>query len=305
MSKLPILVTFYNRPEILERLLINLKNFDNVDIFFAHDYGASNFDQQKVMKSRSLINKYFPDTPKNHIKSHSKHLGCKLGMKLNIDWFFTMCKNGVILEDDCIPSEKFIIETRRLLKTYENSEKIMMISGFQPLPPTRSSKFFNLTLFPSVWGWATWSHKWKLYDLKIQNISNLVYSIANKLYPNDKIYIIQKQLFIYKFKKIFLDVNNNLIDTWDYSLLASMWNNEMFGLVFPSNQVINIGFGPNATHTKRKLTSKISNSINVLKLGSPLDLNLDIDSERWIVKNVHKVNLYQFLKSKLKVFFNI
>ena len=52
------------------------------------------------------------------------------------------------------------------------------------------------------------------------------------------------------FKSIFDAVHKGKIDTWDYQWNACIWFNEGLCVTPNKNLVTNIGFGPDATHTK-------------------------------------------------------
>ena len=58
-----------------------------------------------------------------------KNLGCRVGVSSAIDWFFENEKEGIILEDDCLPSQSFFWFCEELLERYRNDTRVMVISG--------------------------------------------------------------------------------------------------------------------------------------------------------------------------------
>ena len=46
-----------------------------------------------------------------------------------IDWFFSKEEKGIILEDDCVPSQTFYYYCQELLDHYENNENVFSIGG--------------------------------------------------------------------------------------------------------------------------------------------------------------------------------
>jgi len=47
-----------------------------------------------------------------------KNLGCRVGVSTAIDWFFENEEEGIILEDDCLPSQSFFWFCEELLERY-------------------------------------------------------------------------------------------------------------------------------------------------------------------------------------------
>jgi hypothetical protein len=49
-----------------------------------------------------------------------KNLGCKKAVSSGIDWFFDNEEQGIILEDDCLPSQSFFWYCEDLLNKFKN-----------------------------------------------------------------------------------------------------------------------------------------------------------------------------------------
>src|SRR5262245_37089210 len=58
-----------------------------------------------------------------------RNLGCRKRVSTAIDWFFEHEEEGIILEDDCLPSRCFFAYCSTLLERYRLDERIMCISG--------------------------------------------------------------------------------------------------------------------------------------------------------------------------------
>jgi hypothetical protein len=59
-----------------------------------------------------------------------ENLGCKYAVSGAITWFFEQEEQGIILEDDCLPSQSFFWFCEELLYRYKYDKRIMMISGY-------------------------------------------------------------------------------------------------------------------------------------------------------------------------------
>lgn len=193
-----------------------------------------------------------------------ENLGCKIAVSSAISWFFEKEEEGIILEDDCLPSSTFFRYCDDLLALYRNDTRIGMISGNNNQfgkNVVESSYYYSK--YPSIWGWASWKRVWDSYDVNLKQLPNflgtdfLKYSIPTK----------SESLF---WKNNFESVQLNQVDTWDYQFVCCMWMQQFLSVIPKVNLVSNIGFGPNATHTKgASIFSKIPTENLTFPLISP------------------------------------
>jgi hypothetical protein len=243
MEKIPVLVTFFNRPAILEKLFSAIQGQKNIELFFASDGARHNIDRKAIDDCWALVEKYFSKTPESHKFSRVSNLGCKKAMIGNIDWFFELNDFGIILEDDCVPNEDFFrIVGSALVEIPKNSRNIS-ISGSDYLPQklNSSQSKFRESIFPQVWGWGSWAKKWKEYELEIPDREIIVSSASNLLFG--KRFSAQKKYFENIFNMRFQEIDSGKIDTWDYSLMATAWRLGLTSLQINGNLVVNSGFG--------------------------------------------------------------
>ena len=300
MQKLPVLVTFFNRPAILESLLKVIANREDIEIFFACDGPRNRIDESNVQSCWSLVNRYFGKVASYRILERSSNLGCKVAMKQNIDWFFNLNEFGLILEDDCIPNDDFFKFLRQALLDFKSSENIMCVAGtdFVPLNVNHSQELFRESLFPMIWGWGTWARKWKFYELEIDDHKSVVSMAADKLFGSKN--SLKKSYFENSFNMRFKEVNSGIIDTWDYSLLASMWRNDLKSLQINGNLVINSGFTPDATHTKFAPPDWVPIAYRTPRSDSSVLSNFDSQPDIWLASNVYNCTLADVFKNTVK-----
>ena len=162
-----------------------------------------------------------------------------------IDWFFEHEEAGIILEDDNLPSQSFYCFCQELLEYYRDDERFMSISGTNFLgnfKATEDSYYFSR--YAGIWGWATWKRAWK-YNLNDMQSWHL-YKNNNNL----KSWSDGSKLFELYWSSIFNDLYTGKIDHWDYRWILSCWVQNGITASPVVNLVKNIGFGPDATHTK-------------------------------------------------------
>jgi len=300
MKKIPVLVTFFNRPTILEKLFNSIQNQNNIEVFFASDGPRNKSDQENIDECWALVEKYFKKVPESHKLSRATNFGCKRAMIGNIDWFFEINPYGIILEDDCVPNSEFFRTVGSALHDFSANSKYISISGSDYFPSSLNSNQFSFrqSIFPQVWGWGSWAAKWKFYLPEIPDSKTIVSSASKKLYGNK--YSTRKKYFENVFNMRFEEIDKGKIDTWDYSLMATAWRNDMTSLQVNGNLVVNSGFGLLATHTKNSAPDWVPKDYSNASRPKNDAPALDLASDKWVASNVYNCNLTELVKNEIK-----
>lgn len=171
------------------------------------------------------------------------NLGCRHAVSNAITWFFETEEQGIILEDDCLPSRSFFWFCEELLGRYRNNPQVGIISGtnyFNSQVSLINDYYFSS--YPFIWGWATWKTVWCNYS--VNNIPNDREKVSKVL----KNLTIKREAFNY-WRREFLNTASNRIDSWDYQLTYMIISRNLLNIIPAVNLISNIGHGPNATHT--------------------------------------------------------
>lgn len=163
-------------------------------------------------------------------KFRDENLGCAINISDALNWFFDNEKNGIILEDDCVPTQSFFRYCEELLDYYKDNQDIWHISGynFLNLPNLKESYYFSSV--PHVWGWATWADRWKKFEFDISN-----YDVDN--FKN----LTSNRVFQKYWLNILNDTNKGKLNSWAYRWFFSMLKYGGISLVPKLNMVQNIG----------------------------------------------------------------
>ena len=93
--------------------------------------------------------------------------------------------------------------------------------------------------------WAGWRRSWHSYDVNMKEWP--AWRDAHCMRHISE----GDALFEGYWRAIFDDTHAGLIDTWDYQRLFTMWQHDGLS-IFPRNTMVaNLGFGADATHTRR------------------------------------------------------
>lgn len=153
-----------------------------------------------------------------------------------IDWLFDNEEEGIILEDDCVPTKAFFSFCDQMITKFRDEEKVWYVSGdnFYDLNPSGFDYIFSR--YHWMYGWASWRNRWNKFQRNGKDGEHLL--LENKCYG------------LYKTKRQAISRERQIDNTlefvrktlcWDYALGYSVDYHQGFG-VFPKMQLIhNIG----------------------------------------------------------------
>lgn len=238
----PVLFLAYKRPDLATQVFAQIAKLKPAKLYVAID-GAKNATEKKQVNQVQTIVKQIDWPCKVKYLFRQQNLGCRLAISQAISWFFEHEEAGIILEDDCLPNQDFFYFCQRMLRDYQDDERVMMITGTNYLlkhPQITSDYFFSRHSI--VWGWATWKRAWRNYDLdltawphfrKTQQLKQLKHSYFGRKYLEISFDLIREQL----------------VDTWDIQWAFACLFNSGLCIVPRVNLVSNIGV--DGTHASR------------------------------------------------------
>jgi hypothetical protein len=276
----PILLLTFNRPETTKQVWDAISKVKPSKIYVSSDGSKTAKDLPLINEIKNMVNN--PTWNCEIIyRRNLKNLGLRTSIVKAIDWFFEQEEEGIILEDDCVPSIEFFEFCEKNLVDYRNTN-IMHISGYLPVKAiNQTNQIQTYTMFP--WGWATWKSQWSKY---INNYNELDTYIKTPKTAFEK-QLWSAEASMYMLDK-FIKCSRYQIDTWDYGWQYSILKHDGLCIAPPTSLITNIGFGNHATHTFKKP--------KVNKVHFPPDSpNKKIELE--LFKGFHK-NSYKFLIRK-------
>ena len=168
MCNVPVLILAYNRPTFTKKLIAALKTIKPKKIYISCDGPKNNQeDINNCKKTRDIFNSinWTRDIKKNFFPYN---LGCRKSISKGINWFFKFEKQGIILEDDCIPTNYFFYFCNKMLIKYKNNTKVHCIGGVNFLKKKNINESYYFSKYNHCWGWATWKKSWELNDVNIK-----------------------------------------------------------------------------------------------------------------------------------------
>ncbi len=243
----PVLLVFFNRPEVLRKNLIALSRIAPRRLFLACDgprHKKYN-DEIRVNECRRIAQELIEWDCEIETLYTELNYGCDIWVPAAIDWFFSKVDSGIVLEDDCIINEGFARFASELLEKYRDEPKVMNISASNFQQKTWGDGDYYFSAYPSNWGWASWARAWQKYDSELVHISKFIFSSEFSNFLHDKE---QRKYWEYFYRGLV----SKKYTFWDAKWLLSIWANQGISITPNMNLVTNVGFGQYATHTKNK-----------------------------------------------------
>jgi hypothetical protein len=258
----PVILTVYNRPQLTGQVIAALRAVRPARMLIVADGGWDNDpdDQARCAEVLRILKSIdWPTQLEWNISP--QHLGCRRRIQTGLSWAFERVTEAIILEDDCVAHPSFFEFCRVLLERYRWEERVGLICGtnFQGGKRAASPSYF-FSRYPLLWGWATWQRTWDRYEPDIVTWD----SVRETSWLAD---FLGDSIASAYWRHIFDEVRAGL-DTWDYSMTFSFWRAGLLAAHPNQNLVRNIGFGPDATHT-RDGTSALGN-MRVEEIRFPL-----------------------------------
>lgn len=281
-SHVPVLLLSYNRPEKILRVIAALKAAGTKNIYLWSDGPKEDVpeDLSRVLRTREVASAEINwDCHLETLFAVANH-GCRAGVSRALDWFFSTVEEGIVLEDDCVPHPDFFAFCSDLLERYRSNDQVMCISGDNSAGIEMSGDVsYGFARYPLVWGWATWRRAWAQNDAGLQDWASMRRKPGAKkaLWPDRRE------------RRMWSGILDNILkkgrpDSWGYVWSFSVQKNRGVGVVPRVNLVSNIGFGPDATHTKYVRDRRANQPTTAMGvLLHPDNLVRDLDIERQIL----------------------
>ena len=243
----PILLITFNRPEHTKRVLEAILAARPQELYVFQD-GAREENENDVKKCAEVRQVVEALTKNNSVCLHTfysdKNLGCGPGPATAISWFFDEVEQGMIFEDDCLPSPTIFAFYEELLERYKDDDRISIITGTNALSRWRSKRYDYIfsDRGMTMGCWASWRRAWEMFDFEIKS--------WGKQENKDKFraHIGEAE---YSFWATLLDqyYANPPKDVWDYQWAYARKLYGTITITSSVNQMSNIGFGDESTHT--------------------------------------------------------
>lgn len=244
-SATPIAFIAFNRPARVAASFARIREQRPVDLFLIADgprEGAAT-DPQRCLEVRELLADI--DWPCHVRRLYAPtNLGLNRRIQTGLDAVFSEVERAIVIEDDCVANADFFRFCENLLDRYQDDDRVAAVTGdnFQD-GIVRGDASYYFSKYMHAWGWATWRRSWQHYDPDLSFWPELRNSPSwQRIHPDR----VERRYW----NRIFDGVAEGGAASWDTRFQAAVWHQDLLTATPNVNLVENIGFGPEATHTK-------------------------------------------------------
>jgi len=244
--KTAVLFLVFNRPEVTAQVFEAIRQAKPPRLYVSADGPRANRpgEAERCAEVRRITTAVdWPCEVKTLFRE--KNLGCKAGVSSGISWFFENEEEGIILEDDCLPSQSFFWFCEALLEKFRNDQRVWHVCGsafVAELATLKREASYVFSKYGPIWGWASWRRAWAHYDSELPNWPRMKEKLwLDSAYGDEN----EKKGRILLGDKLY----QKEIDTWDYQWGFVKNYQSALSIVPTQNLIVNIGFGADATHT--------------------------------------------------------
>ena len=239
-----VLLVVHRREEETRRVFDAIAQARPRRLFVAGDGPASAADRDACERTRSVVRQVDWDCEVAYDWSE-ENLGLDVRVTTAIDWVFRSADSAIVLEDDCLPHQRFFTFCTEMLDRYREDPRIMHVSGecYRAAREGDSSYFFSK--YPLAWGWATWSRAWSLHDPQLRTWPRFrLQPEASTLFDSAD----ERHYWFSTFDRVYQEASAVGHAGWDYAWYYACMTNGLS--IHPAvNLISNIGYGPLASHT--------------------------------------------------------
>ena len=288
----------YNKPDTTKKVLKAIASVKPKNFYIILDGPKSIKENRYCNQTKKILENINWDCNVERVYSE-KNLGLKKRFKSGLDYVFNFESSAIILEDDTLPSKTFFQYCDDLLELHSENKEIAQINGFNYLSKVDTKDSYYFSIYPEIWGWATWRDRWfEFYNDDLNNWEKVKNTQEfRNLFYSDEEYKYYFQMYENAYKDI--------VDSWDFKWTYSLRMNKKISVSPSVNLIKNLGFGhKGATHTlqRHKYLSVTRNKKFNMKFPIKHPVNI-VRNGKFINMEFNKKQLKNSKISKLIYFF--
>lgn len=285
MLNTPVLFLIFNRPETTKIVFEQIRLAKPKQLFIVADGAREGNvrDRVRCEEAKNFVIGRIDWDCQVKTLFRTTNLGCGAGVSEAINWFFEHVSQGIILEDDCLPSQDFFIFCEQMLEKFGEDETVFHISGCNLNEKKYGELPFYFSKYANIWGWATWRRAWQHYQFNVKQIFK-THSVIKRHIKDP----FERKFWISVYRVLAL---RNL-DTWDYQWILIVLKNNAVCINSNYNLISNIGFNDDATHTKYEGTqgNRLLESMVWHGLNKNFLKKIDTSADLELLKNIHGIS---------------
>lgn len=247
-ERAPLVLFVYNRPDHTKKTLEEVNKCawsDQTELFIFADGSKNEKSIKAVEETRKIVDEFEKN---NHfkrviVKKSEKNNGLKKSVISGATEILKQYGKIIVLEDDLLVSEDFLVFMNGALDYYEKESKIWSIAGYTP--DLKSLRNYDKDVYMiergGSWGWATWYDRWKTIDWNASDY---------KEFKADKNRVKAFRKIGYNLPEMLDAQMNGLIDSWAVLFTYEKFKQGRYTVNPAISRIKNIGNDGSGVHSR-------------------------------------------------------
>lgn len=226
MVETPVLFITFVRPDYARQTWEGIKKAQPKTLYFYSNKGRAGKEGEieRNEEIRSYVNEIDWECDL-HTWFREETANVYDSLRGAIDWLFNHEEKGIILEEDCVPTNAFFSFCDQLLEKYHDDLRVWCISGDNYVDDDMIQDDYYFSHYHYMYGWASWSNRWKMMDENsFCKLEDLNLSVFRDLYKHRK----QVKFRVNELRELSDFINRT--KCWDY----------MWGYIMDRNKALTI-----------------------------------------------------------------
>lgn len=212
MVKSPVLFITFCRPEYARQTWEGIKSAQPKSLYFYSNKGRAEKDGE--VERNNVIRSYINEIDWEcdlHTWFRDECVNVYDSLRGAIEWLFNNEEQGIILEEDCVPTKAFFSYADQMLELFKFDQRIWCVSGDNFLDSDQIEYDYFFSHYHYMYGWASWADRWRHIDWETP--------WKKELFPQDLFSLLYKckRQVTYRIKELEI-IADFVNDTkcWDY-----------------------------------------------------------------------------------------
>ena len=165
MVETPVLFITFVRPDYARQTWEGIKAAKPKTLYFYSNKGRLEKDGE--IERNNIIRSYVKEIDWDcdlHTWFRDECVNVYDSLRGAIDWLFDNEEQGIILEEDVVPSLAFFSFCDQMIEYYRQDRRVWYVSGDNLFNLNPQGYDYTFTHYHWMFGWATWRDRWKAVD---------------------------------------------------------------------------------------------------------------------------------------------
>ena len=245
VAPVPILITAFNRPDRLRRLIDSLAPISPSIVRISIDGPRGERDIEGVTETRTVA-RSIPWECDVQVLDREENVGIARAIPEAVTWVLTEFERVFVIEDDVTLGPQAYEFVARGLDLWYADPRIYSISAYNMVPPehlTSPDAPARLSRVMSSYAWGTWRDRWEVFDPEMswfqkQSVASLTHLLGSRIAA-------------LRWRQHHRMVTSGLVDSWAYRWVMSTWARGGFSVV-PNRSLVRYHGVVEGSHTRRR-----------------------------------------------------